>query len=83
MSVKGTREIERFDARSDDGSYETTIIVYQHFIDVGTRANPNAVAPGLKEARTIDGYACNFKDDDTFEVVNDPLHPAMIVRRMR
>lgn len=83
MSVKETREIERFDARSDDGEYETTIIIYQNFIDVGTRENPNAVAPGLKEARTIDGYAVNVKGDDEFEIVNDPLHPGMIVRRIK
>lgn len=76
------QEIERFRAVAADG-YETTIIVYQEFIDTGTRKNPNAVVPGLREVRTIDGFACNCKDEDTFEIVNDPLHPSLIVRRSR
>ena len=83
MGAKERREIGRFVARSDDGSYKTTIIIYQDFVDAGSRGNPNAVLPGTKHARTIDGYACNRIDDDTFEVVNDPLHPETIVRRVR
>jgi len=49
MAAKERREIERFDARSDDGEYETTIVIYQDFIDAGTRGSPNAVIPGMKE----------------------------------
>ena len=79
MAVKETREIKRFDARSDDGEYETTIIIYQDFIDAGTRGSPNAVIPGMKKARTIDGCACNRIDDDTFEIVPT----GVIVRRIR
>lgn len=76
------REIERFAAVSDDG-YETTIVIYQDFVDAGTRGNPHAVIPGLKEARTISGFACNPVDDDTFQIVNDPLHSDLIVRRVK
>lgn len=84
MSVKETREIERFVARSDDGEYETTIIIYRDYIDAGSLQNPNTEIPGkLTEARTVDGYACNQLGDDRFEIVNDPPHPAMIVRRIR
>jgi len=77
------QEIERFEARSDDGAYETTIIIYQKIIDAGTMQNPHATILGLREAHTIDGSACNIIDDDTFEVVDDPLHPKIIVRRIR
>lgn len=74
------REINRFQAVSDDG-YETTIVVYQHLIATGTMQNPNAVIGGMKEVRTVDGFACNRLNEDTFEIVNDPLRPGLIVRR--
>lgn len=77
------REIERFNAVSDDGSYETTLIIYQDYIDAGTRGNPNAVVSGLMEVLTIDGLTCIHVDDDTFEVVNEQLRPQLIVRRIR
>lgn len=48
MAGNETREIDRFTARSEEGSYETT---------------------GMKQARTIGGYACNRIDDDTWLVV--------------
>ena len=76
------QEVERFTPRSDDGVYETTIIVYQRLIGVGSRRNPGGVAPGLKEARTIEGYACNRGSDGTFEVVSDLLHPGVVLRRV-
>ena len=79
MPAREQREIERFAARSDDGAYETTIVVYQDLIDVQTRANPHARVPGLKDARTSEGHACNRIDDDTWEVVQLGL----IVRRIR
>jgi hypothetical protein len=82
MAVKETREVDRFRAQSADGTYDTTIIIYQDFIDERTRPNPQAQISGLKEARTIDGYACNRKSDEEFEVVNDPFHPGMIVHRV-
>jgi hypothetical protein len=82
MGVKETREIDRFRARSADATYDTTIIIYQGFIDPRSLQNPHAQIPGFKEARTIDGYACNRKSDEEFEVVNDPFHPGMIVYRV-
>ena len=75
------REIERFRARGENG-YETTIIILQRFHYVRTMSQPDALVPGMKTIRTEDGFACNFKDERTFEVVNDPLHPAQIVRRV-
>ncbi|MFH1745487.1 MAG: hypothetical protein ABIG44_00420 [Planctomycetota bacterium] len=78
MAARERREIDRLVVRSDDGSYETTIVVYQDFINAA-----GTMVPGLKAAKTIDGHACNFKGDDEFEIVNDPHHPAMIVRRIR
>lgn len=74
------KEIDQFLARSDDGEHEVTIIVYQNFIDAGTREDPNAVTPGLKEVRTSDGFACNFKGNDTYEIGNDPCHPVIVKR---
>jgi len=83
MKSRTKREIDRFRAVSNDG-YETTIVVYQNFIPVGTREDPDEVAPGMKEARTIDGFACNRQgDDDTFQIVNDLRHPNLIVRRVK
>lgn len=74
MSGKVTREIDRFKARSDDGTYATTIIVYRDFVD--------GHIPGMREARTVDGHACNRIDDNTFQIVRDPLLPHITVRRI-
>jgi hypothetical protein len=63
------REIERFKAQSDDGAYETTIIVRQEFISAATRGNPGGVARGRKEARTIDGQTCNYTGGARVEIV--------------
>lgn len=82
MSVKEVHEIDRFDVRSEDGKYATTIVVLQDFITAGTWNDPNAILPGLKEARTIEGFACNRIDDNTFEIVTDLRHPKMIVKRI-
>lgn len=82
MAAKERREIDRFVARSDDGAYETTIIVYQEII-ADTAFGPRHVAlPSTADYRTIDDYDVNVKGNDEFEIVNDPLHPAMIVRRV-
>ena len=72
MSRRDSRAIDRFDVRSNDG-YEKTIIIWQDLIDAGTMQNPTAVIPGMKEARTIDGQACNRIDDDTFEIVSSGI----------
>lgn len=74
-------EIERFKARSDDGKYETTVVIYQQMIPAGTRENPRAMISGMKEARTIDDDACTPKDDtgDLWGIVAQGI----IVRRVR
>lgn len=83
MAGGTTREIGRFVARSEDGEYEATIVVLQKFIDASTLSNRSAPPiPGLKEVRTADGFACDYLDENTFKVVNDPFHPGMIVRRV-
>jgi hypothetical protein len=82
MSATGAQEIDRFHARSDDGEYETTIVVYRELIDMGTGAKPDAMIPGNKRARTLDGYPCSRINDDAFQIVDDPLHAGMIVRRV-
>jgi len=76
------RQIDRFPAVSDDG-HKTTIIILQEMIAVGTRDDPGATGPGMKEARTIDGYACSYVNDDSFEIVNDPRHMGVVVHRVR
>lgn len=84
MTETELREVDRFLARSDDGAYETEIVVMREFLLVRSMESPGPRhIRGLKEARTIDGFACNCIDDDTFEVVNDSLHPNVIVRRVK
>ena len=83
MAVKETRLVDRFQARSEDGTYQTTILISQDFLDAGSFDNPNATIPGLKTVRTADGYSCNVKGDDTFEVVNHPFRPSILLRRVR
>ena len=77
------REIDRFDARSDYG-YETTIVIMQKFIDVSHFGSQHAEEiPGVRRYVTINGLACNHIDDDTYEVVEDPLRPNLILRRIK
>lgn len=77
MAVKYTREVERFRARSDDGSYETVIVVTQDFVDAASLDDPEGALPGLKRARTIDGLHCNHLGNDRFRV----LHREIVVTR--
>ena len=77
--MKRVQESERFQAVSDDGGYETTIVVSQTYVDVSSRSGSSEIPAG-KEARTIDGLACNIRDDGTIEIVN-PFGPSRIVRR--
>ncbi len=83
MAAGETRELERFVARSDDGAYETIIIVHQDFVDAAARGAPGAVVPGLKRARTVEGYACTTRDGQTFEVAGDILRHPLTVRRVK
>ena len=76
------RELERFVARSDDGQYECTIIVLLNLVPVPSNDDPNATRPGSRELKTETGFDCNDLGEDLFEIVNDPLHPGVIVRRV-
>lgn len=78
---KVTREVDRFPAKTDDG-FETTIIVDQDFLKADT-LDGNGFVPGMKTAKTIDGYFCNRKDDDTFEMVGTFRRGSNILRRVK
>lgn len=68
MSKKESREVDRFDASSDDGRI-FTIVVYQDFIISHSHDGAISRIPGLKTAKTTDGYYANYKDDNTFHIV--------------
>jgi len=74
--------VESFKARSDDGKYETTIVITRSVKDARSHDNPDAAIPGLKSALTVNGYRCNFIEDGVFKVVNDPRRPGVVVRRV-
>ncbi|MEX2218600.1 MAG: hypothetical protein WD749_07540 [Phycisphaerales bacterium] len=78
-----TREVERFKARSDDGRYETVVILYRRMISAATRDDPRAVMPGPRQARTLDGFACNYLDENLYEVLDHPKYPGLMVRRVK
>lgn len=60
---------DEFAAESDDGQ-RFRMLVYQTFIDVCSRSNPNAPpAKGQKTLRTDEGYHVNRIDEDHFEIV--------------
>ena len=73
MTIKFTREVERFGVRSDDGSYETVVVITQDFVDAGTLDEPSAVLPGMRHARTIDGLRCNSDGPDRFRIVGQDI----------
>ena len=77
-----TRELERFKARSDDGRYETVVILYRRMISAATRADPKATIPGPKQARTLDGFTCNYLEEGLYEVLDHPKFPGVVVRRV-
>lgn len=79
-SRKSKREIDRVPVVGEDGR-ETDVIIYQEFHATHTFGSTGTTS-GLKDARTIEGYACNVIDEDTFEVVADPLRPAERLRRV-
>ncbi|MBI5761886.1 MAG: hypothetical protein HZA51_00005 [Planctomycetes bacterium] len=74
-------EIDRFGVEGGEG-YQTTVIVYQNMISSRLLNGAVEQIAGLKEARTVDGLAVNCIDDDTYQIVNDPLNPMRIVRRV-
>jgi hypothetical protein len=68
-------EVERFRARSEEGNYETTIIIMQYMSPLGI--------PGLKEARTVEGYECvMLPGGRSFRVMTHPSSPRLVVRRV-
>ena len=72
------REIERFDAESEDGD-RVTIIRWQKVIDTGAQDGTRIHAAGLDSFTTDDGNDVRLIDDDTFGVVRTE----MIVRRVQ
>ncbi len=69
MSRQWQEVVDDFDAVSEDGQ-KFHIVVLQTMIDAGhqLRSNPPP-RRGLKSARTTDGYACNYVDDEAYEVL--------------
>ncbi|HVP11926.1 MAG TPA: hypothetical protein VMV94_12160 [Phycisphaerae bacterium] len=83
MTTKTTRESERFEAITDDGSYQTTIVVLQDFIETRTLDGHHDLIPEKNlRFETIGGFVCNRLDDDRFQIVNAPLHSGCILRRV-
>jgi hypothetical protein len=70
------REIDRFPARSDDGSRKTTIVLFQYMVSTAVQAE---LMPGMKHAETVDGETCERLDDDTFRL----SATGVIVRRVK
>jgi len=79
MTRKKEKLIDRFIAASDDGR-QFTISIYQTMLYERSLSGPSAPPiEGLKEARTSNGYHCNFIDADRFEIVELGLE----VKRLR
>ena len=57
-------QIDKFTARSEDGKFKTVINV---ILD-GKTSSKGEFIPGWKTFRTEDGWACNFIDDETYEM---------------
>ena len=73
--------VDEFVAVSDDG-IEVTIVMYEDCIPAGSLLDPGASVRGdLLDVQTADGYAVKMIDNNTFEVVNGPFRPGLIVRR--
>ena len=61
-------EIERFEASNNDGSYKTTIIIYEEIIKKKSIGNSFVFMPGPRIAKTIDGTECCIINSDLFEI---------------
>lgn len=69
MTKRGEKVTDEFDAESEDGQ-RFHIFVYTTMIDTQTMRDANSPpCEGMKEARTTEGYHCNYIDDETFEIV--------------
>lgn len=66
--IKREDIIGQFQAISDSGN-KYTIIEFQKIIDAGSHDDINAEIKGMKRLATSDGQAVNFKDSNTFEIV--------------
>ena len=61
--------IDSFTAKSKDG--KTFVIeTWQSQVDAGTRDNPSATIPGMKELRTSDDLPVSRNDDGSFTVID-------------
>lgn len=68
MDRKIIKEIERFNAKSDDGQI-FTVIISQEYIVTRSLQGRSQELPGLKVAMTSDGSYLNFIDENKFEIV--------------
>ncbi len=68
MNEIEVREIDRFDAISEDGRV-FTVVVYQDFIINHYHDGTTSRIPGRKTAKTTEGYYANYKDNNTFQIV--------------
>jgi hypothetical protein len=79
MTKKWEELTDEFDAESEDGQ-RFHVIVYTTMIDTRNMREPNSPpCKGMKEARTAEGYHCNYIDDKTFEIVELSL----IIKRIQ
>lgn len=53
----------------DNTGTEHRLLVYQEYVSTATRANPSAVAPGLKRIVTEDGQSVNCIKKGQYKVV--------------
>lgn len=61
-------EKEEFTAVDDSGR-EYRLRVYQEYVSVGTRADPSAVAPGMKRIVTEDGESVKLLGKGDYQIV--------------
>jgi hypothetical protein len=67
MTKKIHREINRFEAASEDGDIYT-VIVRQEFILAEEYEKPTEEIPGLKDLITTDGVSLHFINDNQFQI---------------
>ena len=63
------KKIGQFKVQADDGQI-FTLYEYQALIDIGTKADPSATLPGLKELVTSDGMRVSYELDGAYEIVS-------------
>lgn len=60
--------IDQFEAISENGRIYT-IIVNEGVIDVSTHDGPNETIPGMKSARTLEGFTVTKHKNDKFLII--------------